>query len=106
PAGDAGRLELAREARGAQGDVLVPQRHREGVGEREHHLPARLGAARLEEGEVPRGDVGGEREVELAHAAGVPPVAEERGEEAWGFSRHARKRTRRGGRLSPTSGGH
>ena len=66
-----------RVAGGEQEPVALAQRHLELVGEVEDHLGARLRAAGLDEAEVAGGDAGLEREVELAEAAALAPVAQQ-----------------------------
>src|SRR5262245_21154347 len=71
-----------RESRG--GEDLVPRarRHVEDAAQEEHHLAARPGPPCLEEREMARGDLGLEREVELAHAAPLAPLPEELADDA------------------------
>jgi hypothetical protein len=72
---------LAVERRVAGGEkerVALAQRDLQRLGQAQHHLAAGLGAARLHEAEVPRGDVRVQGEVELAHAPRRAPVTEER----------------------------
>ena len=66
-----------RVARGQQQRVALAQRHVEVLGEVQHQLAARLGAARLDEAEVARGHGGVERHVELAQPAAAAPVAQQ-----------------------------
>jgi hypothetical protein len=77
---DRSLLEGGREAGGQQEVVAVAQRYVELLGQMQHHLPARLRAARLQEAQVSRRDAGLEREVELAEAAPPAPVAQQRAE--------------------------
>jgi hypothetical protein len=58
--GKAGRFEQS---------VTLSQRDLEVLGERQHHLAARLRAPRLDEAQVSRRDACFDGEIELAHAA-------------------------------------
>ena len=58
--------------------VAVTQRHVEMLGQLHDHLGARPRTAGLDEAHVARGDAGSDREVELAQATPLPPVAEQR----------------------------
>ena len=66
-----------RVAGGEQEPVALAQRDLQLVGEVQHHVGARLRAARLDEAEVARGHPGLEGEVELAEAAPPAPVPQE-----------------------------
>ena len=57
--------------------VALAQRDVELLGEAQHHLGARLGAAGLDEAQVARRDAGLEGEVELAEAPPAAPVAQQ-----------------------------
>ena len=70
--------EHRREAGGGEPAVALAQRHVEPIGEAQHHLAARLGAAGLEIAEVAGRDLGLAGEVELAEAAAQAPVAQQR----------------------------
>ena len=78
-----------RVAGGEQQPVALAQRHLELVGEVQDHLGARLGAAGLDEAEVAGRDAGLEREVELAEAAALAPVAEQVADGSGGHGRRA-----------------
>ena len=65
-------------AGGEQQRVSLPQRDLELLGEPGEHLGARLRAAGLDEAQMPRRDPGLERQVELAEAPALAPVAQHR----------------------------
>ena len=69
-----------REARGDEQRVALAQRHVEVLGEVQHQLSARPGAAGLEEAQVPGGHAGLVRQLQLAepaaHAPRPQPIAE------------------------------
>ncbi len=73
-----GRVVRRRVARRDEQRVAGPQRHVEVIGEVEHHLAARTGTAGLDEAQVARRDPGIRGEIELAHPAARPPVAQQR----------------------------
>ena len=67
-----------RVAGGQQQLVALPQRHVEMLGELDHHVAARLGAAGLDEAEMARGDLGLQRQLHLAETPLVAPAAQQR----------------------------
>ena len=83
-----------RIAGGEQEPVALAQRDLELAGEVEDHLLARLRAAGLDEAEVAGGDARLEREVELAEAAALAPVAEEVADGSGGHAVTVRHRAR------------
>ena len=70
-------FEHRREARGHEQRIALAQRHVEQLGEMQHHFAARLRAAGFEKAQVLRGDLRFDREVELAHAPPLPPLAQQ-----------------------------
>jgi hypothetical protein len=93
PVIDVQLLEGVGEAGRVEEGVLIAQRHRERRREAEDHLAARLGAAGLEEADVARRDVGGEREVELAETAAGAPVLDQGRKEVGTLAAHDRSVT-------------
>jgi len=69
--------EHRRETRRYQHGIAFAQRDVEALGEPQHHLPARRCPAGLHEAEVARRDLGFQREVHLAQAAALAPVAQQ-----------------------------
>ena len=72
-----GRFAVYRRVTGCQQQaVSLPERDLEVLGEVDHQLAAGTGSPGLDEAQVPRRNVGLDREIELAQAAALPPVAE------------------------------
>jgi hypothetical protein len=96
-----GRLPIDR---GVSGDgqqlVAAAERDLEHAGQEQHHLAARLGAAGLEEAEMPRRDPRRGGQPELAHGAPLAPLPEQLPHPArrHATSRPARTRADRHGR--------
>src|SRR6185369_2665898 len=67
-----------RKARRKQQRVALAKRNVEQLGEMKQHLAARLRAAGLEKAQMFGGDLGLAREIELAAAAPLPPLAKHR----------------------------
>ena len=63
-----------RKARGHQQHVAFAQRHLQPLGEPQHHVARRRGAAGLDEAEMPRRNLGVAGEIELAEMAALPPL--------------------------------
>ena len=68
--------EDRRVARRKQQDVARAQRHVETFGEMEHHVARRHRAAALDEAQMLLGDLGLERQLQLAQAPALAPIAE------------------------------
>jgi hypothetical protein len=65
--------EHRRIARGGEQDVALAKRHLEPLGETQHHLARGLRTPGFDEAQMPRRDLGIDREVELAHAPALAP---------------------------------
>ncbi len=64
-----------RVSRRQQYGVPLPQRNTEPLAKMEHHLAAGPRPARFDEAQMPRGNIGCESQIELAHAAPLAPLA-------------------------------
>ena len=72
----AGALPCGGEAGRHEDGVPFPQRDLQVLGQTQNHVPAGLGAAGFEEAEVAGGNLGVERQVELAEPAALTPLTE------------------------------
>ena len=57
--------------------IPLAEPHLERLGEQENHLAARPSAPRFHVAQVPRRHAGEQREGELAHPTGAPPIVEQ-----------------------------
>ena len=69
--------ERRRETAGDQHDVAFAQRNVEALGEPQHHVARRRGAAGFHEAQMPRGNLRVTGEIELAQVTALPPFAQD-----------------------------